>query len=373
MASNLFAGILGGVQGASNAANQIATERMKELAEHLKMKALEEIQMRSDVRRHGQAKELQTERLGQESGLQEKRLAAEDARSSLERGSRETIAVTGLESREETERLGRESQEKIATDRNRVLKAIADEKNKIDERLRNTQENTEKNKRLKIQSDAAFKAMDLIAKGGGLEEAAAILDAAEVDYKIEEYVKEPAKEGGFLGWGKKPAILGERIKIGDKGKPGKESVEGEPTGATPTQGQGEKSIIQQLLDEGKKKTQPSAVSPKPTPGLLGEAGAATTEPVPKATPSPLAEETQVSKPGLIGKEQEPEMLTVGNMKVRKTGNDFEVFDEARNTWRPATGKERAMIEDAVYGRESPIQFSKEPVNIKQPSMWPTRK
>ena len=240
------AGLLGGVMGAGTAIDQIGTEKRKELAEHLKMQALEKIEERADIRRHGQAKELQGEKMEHETGLQEKDI-----------GSREKIAGEGIT-----------SAEKIASERNQMYRDLAKERNRLDEKLRQTQENTEENKRLKIKSDTVTKAMKYLQEGGDLEGAQAMLDAAEVDYSLETYVKTPATEGGIFGWGAEPEVTAERIKIGKPSATETKPGESEPTDL--------KSDLARLVAKGKE-PMPPATEAKPEKvetdkaGMIGDA------------------------------------------------------------------------------------------------------
>ena len=70
MGLDIVSGLLGGIQGAANATNTIAEDKLKQLAEKLKMEALEQIAARSDQRKFGHDQQLQVEKMIGEKELQ---------------------------------------------------------------------------------------------------------------------------------------------------------------------------------------------------------------------------------------------------------------------------------------------------------------
>lgn len=336
------AGLLGGVMGVGKAVDEIGTEKRKELAEHLKMQALEKIEERADVRRHGYAKELAGEEMDFRKG-----------ESAVERKSREDIAGKGIT-----------SAEKIASERNEALKWIAKLETDMKERVLGEDKKGREAQEMRAKVAAFTEARHVLEGGGSTEEANAVLEAAGLP-TYEEYIKEPGSEGGIFGWGKTAPVMGRRLQgttgaaaETKQGEGGTTTVKTETT--TPSgQPTGLKSDLDRLVAEGRK-TMPPATEAKPEKieqptgkaGMIGDASAAGTD--------------------TAKVEEKEEILTIEGMQVKRIGDKFEVYDEATKKWRAPTGRERAIIEDEVYGPpEAPIKFSSEPANIRQEQSFPT--
>jgi len=195
---DFLSGVLGGVSGAGNAVSEIATDKMHELAEHLKLKAMEEINARSDERRFGYDKAIQGENQKFEAGQNKEKRDFEKGLFDTEIASKEKLAAAD-----------RASAEGIANARNELLRAQTEaKKNGVSAATQ------------KVQAEAGKNSLEVLRSGGTLEEANAILDTAGVGKRWEPYDAEPGKEGLF---GDTPPVKGYRLVSADGSAPAESS------------------------------------------------------------------------------------------------------------------------------------------------------
>jgi preprotein translocase subunit Sss1 len=367
------AGLLGGVAGVGTAVDQVAAERRRILAEHLKLQALEDIEKRADTRRHGYAKELQGERIGHEERQTEKTLGSHEKVAELGRTSAEKISEAGIKSHEKIASEQNVSAAAIASERNAMLKEIADMENSMKERILGEDLKGRKAAEMKAKVMAYTEARKVLEGGGSTDEANAVLDAADLP-TFEEYIKEPATEGGLFGWGAKPAVKGRRLqgtgakaeettaKPTDQGgavTPGaKGTTPGEPTSDV---GADIKALLEAGRGTGPVATEKKQAGIIPTPR---EAGAATPE-----QPAPAARGLIPKRPDLTAETGKPEIMTIEGMQVKAVGGTYEVYDKASKVWRKPTREEKLKIREAMepkgYGINIGIrQEEREPEKIQ---------
>jgi hypothetical protein len=221
--------------GTGKAVTEITEDRRHELAQHLKLQALEEMNKRQGEREHGYAKERQ--------GTQ---IEAEKEMSGAEIKSREGISATE-----------RGSAEKIASERNATLEKISKMELDMKERMLGADKKSTEAQMLRAKIDALTESRKIAEAGGSIDEINAPLRTAGLP-EMEEYTIEEGSFG-FLGIGSKEPVKGRRFK-GSGG-----------TDFASLGGAGQ-SQMQALLEEGKKSMPPGAQPPqKKKPGLISQA------------------------------------------------------------------------------------------------------
>jgi hypothetical protein len=212
------AGLLGGVMGAGSAINQLSEERRKELAENLRRQALEDMQGRLDLKKHGYEKEIHATDTASREKIASEGLTSQEKIASEHRTSAEKIASEGLTSQEKIASEHRTSAEKIASDRNTLEKWIHEQENNLKAKINTENISTRKAAEMKAKIAAYTEARHVLENNGSTEEANAVLEAADLP-TYEDYVKEPGSEGGLFGWGKKEPIIGRRLNKQEANKP----------------------------------------------------------------------------------------------------------------------------------------------------------
>ena len=300
-------GLLGGIKGAGGAVGDISRDQRKELAEHLKLQALDAMQGRRDERLHGQAKVIQAEDIKARYELQkneiqmrkdlskeerdaamgrlDKELAAAETRLGKQITSHEKIAGEQIGAQREIAGANRTSQEKIASGHDSTLVTLQGMKDAVD-REKITGDNAKvRVAEQKIKSDAVRDAIKAYQSGldkeDALDQANIILLGADLP-PVERYVKTPGED---RWWPRKDVaptmgirqqgLIGTTAGTSEKQPAGTATTTGQPsvapTGAGPaTSGTSGKSDLDRLLEEGKK-TMPTGKPSAGSSGIVGEA------------------------------------------------------------------------------------------------------
>jgi hypothetical protein len=250
MGLDIASGLLGGMQGIATATNTIAEDKLKQLAEKLKMEALEEISARADQRKFGHDQQLQVERMTGEKELQ---TSKNDFEAGMEKARNDTlkeISRAEIKSKEGIEGAKITSEEKIAGQKDSTLLYIAGMETRTKEMLANTDKKSTEAANLRSKVAAFTEARKTLeANPNDIDGANAILQTAGIPTAYQDVVVDPGKKGSwFFGVGEKAPVT-ERRMVGGDGRP----ISG---GAQPTEPTGLKSEIARMI-EASKGDQPS--------------------------------------------------------------------------------------------------------------------
>lgn len=250
MGLDIVSGLLGGMQGVATATNTIAEDKLKQLAEKLKMEALEQIAARSDQRKFGHDQQLQVERMTGEKELQ---TSKNDFEAGMEKARNDTlkeISRAEIKSKEGIEGAKITSEEKIAGQKDSTLLYIAGMETRTKEMLANTDKKSTEAANLRSKVAAFTEARKTLeANPDDIDGANAILQTAGIPTAYQDVVVDPGKKGSwFFGVGEKEPVTEKRM-VREDGRP----ISG---GAQPTEPTGLKSEIARII-EASKGDQPS--------------------------------------------------------------------------------------------------------------------
>ena len=250
MGLDIVSGLLGGMQGIATATNTIAEDKLKQLAEKLKMEALEEIAARSDQRKFGHDQQLQGERIIGEKELQTSKNDFEAGMKKAHDDTLKEISRAEIKSKEGIEGAKITSEEKIAGQKDSTLRYIAGMETRMKEMLANTDKKSTEAANLRSKVAAFTEARKTLeANPDDIDGANAILQTAGIPAAYQDVVVDPGKKGSwFFGVGEKEPVTEKRMVIED-GRP----ISG---GAQPTEPTGLKSEIARII-EASKGDQPS--------------------------------------------------------------------------------------------------------------------